>query len=159
MSVIGDGLRGDDDGDGGVREQEEVMWSVRGYGEKVGDYQMVSGWKEVRGMGMLMENVLPPTGVIVEMDGEAVAASWLYLCYGIGVGFWEGLITKPGLSLGVARAAWVHCYGAIRKLAAANDTGVIKIYTKGPLTCEAMKHGFTEMGDGYTALIAFTRGH
>jgi hypothetical protein len=153
MSVIGDGLTGGDDGGGGVHEQEEVVWSVRGYGEKVGDYQMVSGWMEERGMGRLLENLLPPTGVVVECDGEAVAASWLYLCYGIGVGFWEGLIAKPGVTLGMARLACGHCLGALKAVAKANDTGIIKTYAKGALAMQAQCHGFIRADEGLVSLF------
>jgi hypothetical protein len=137
----------------GEKGWREVVWSVRGYGEKVGDYQMVCGWSEERGMGMLLENTLPPTGIIVEADSEAVAASWLYLCYGIGVGFWEGLIARPGLSLKMARAACGHCVGALKAIAAANDTGLIKTYAKGALAWEAERHGFIRADEGLISLF------
>lgn len=135
------------------QEQEVGRWVVRGYGEKVGDYQMVSSWMEGRGMGRLLENLLPPTGVVVECDGEAVAASWLYLCYGIGVGFWEGLVARPGISLEMARAACGHCLGALKAIAKANDTGLIKTYAKGALTVEAQRHGFVRADEGLVSLF------
>ncbi|QIF01924.1 hypothetical protein [Roseimicrobium sp. ORNL1] len=135
------------------QEQEVGRWVVRSYGEKVGDYQMVAGWMEGRGMGRLLENLLPPMGIVVECDGEAVAASWIYLCYGIGVGFWEGLITKPGLSPAMGLAACRHCLGALKAIAVANDVSVIKAYAKGTLARQAEKHGFVKLDEGLSSLI------
>lgn len=135
---------------------ENTVWKVRPYGEAVGDYQTVSGWQEQRGLGKLLENTLPPTGIIVEMDGEPVAASWLYLCYGIGVAFWEGMISRPGLSLSQARASCGHCLGALREIARANDIGAIKAYAGATLTHEAQKHGFAVTGHSLFSLITPT---
>lgn len=131
-------------------------WVVRGYGEKVGDYQMVSGWMEGRGMGMLLENLLPPTGIVLECDGEAVGAAWLYLCYGIGVAFWEGLVARPGLSMKEMREMLRHCTGALRAIAAENDVGVIKVYAQGVLADEGVKCGLVRTGENYVSLITTT---
>jgi hypothetical protein len=135
---------------------ENAIWTVRAYGEKVGDYQLVSSWIEARGLGRLQENFLPPTGIIVEMNNKPVAASWLYLCYGIGVAFWEGLYTCPGLSLSTARAACLHCLGALKAIAKTNDVGVIKAYTKRALAAQAKKHGFHTMDEGFTSILTTT---
>jgi hypothetical protein len=137
-------------------DEETHHWRVREYGSQLGDYQMVSGWSEERGKGRLMENTLPPHGIIVECDGQAVAASWIYLCYGIGVGFWEGLITRPGLSLASARTACGHCVGALKAVARANDVGLIKAYCRPGLARQAGSFGFHEINTGYTGLISTT---
>lgn len=137
-------------------DEETHHWKVREYGSQLGDYQMVSGWSEERGKGRLMENTLPPHGIIVECDGQAVAASWIYLCYGIGVGFWEGLITRPGLSLASARTACGHCVGALKAVARANDVGLIKAYTHSGLAAEAVKHGFRVSGSHFVSIIVTT---
>ena len=121
---------------------DKAIWKVRPYGEAVGDYQMVSGWKQDRGLGILMENTLPPDGVIVEMDGQPVMAAWLYLCYGIGVSFLEGLITRPGLSLSTAREALKHCIGILKAIASENNIGIIKGYVSPPVARESVSAGF-----------------
>jgi hypothetical protein len=135
---------------------DKATWRVRPYGEGIGDYQTVSGWKEQRGLGILCENALPPDGVIVEMNGEPVAASWLYLCHGIGVAFWEGLVTRPGLSLRQSREACAHCVGLLKTIARANDVGLIKTYTTDAIAQEAMKLGFMATGSGLISLITKT---
>lgn len=132
------------------------VWSVRAYGERLGDYQMVSGWSEERGKGPLREQLLPPHGIIVEHHGEAVAASWLYLCYGIGVGFWEGLMAKPGISVATAREACRHSVGAVKAIAKANNTGLIKAYVKPRLAAQAFAMGFRADGQDYTSIITTT---
>ena len=77
---------------------------VRIYGEKLGDYQLVNSWWMARHGEILHEGFLPPLGVIVERDGEAVCALWCYQSFGVGVCFLEYPLTRPGLSFPEARA-------------------------------------------------------
>lgn len=84
---------------------KEPQFQVRIYGEKLGDYQLVSGWWEARHGEPLPETILPPLGVMVERDGEPVAALWCYESFGVGVAFLEMPVTRPGLSVGASVAA------------------------------------------------------
>jgi hypothetical protein len=71
---------------------------VRPYASKAGDFQTVSGWGKARGnKGVFAETLLPPLGLIVELNDEPVAALWCYESYGIGVAFLEWACTKPGI--------------------------------------------------------------
>lgn len=79
--------------------------TARLYGEKPGDWQVVSSWWEGRGNHIFAETVLPPLGVLVEKAGEPIAAAWCYESFGIGVAFLEFPCTKPGLSPFVSAAA------------------------------------------------------
>ncbi len=81
------------------------LLQVRIYGEKLGDYQLVNSWWNARHGESMHEGLFPPLGVIVESDGEAVAALWCYEAYGIGVCHLENPVTRPGLSFGEARRA------------------------------------------------------
>ncbi len=74
------------------------------YGERLGDYQLISGWWQARHGSPLMETLLPPLGIIVERSGAPLGALWCYECIGIGVCFLEYPVTRPGMALVEARA-------------------------------------------------------
>jgi hypothetical protein len=97
---------------------DQSVLRARAYGRK-GDYQMVADWWAVHRDGdMFVETILPPTGVIIELNGEPVGALWCYQALGIGVGFVEFPVTRPGLSMreaGVVLATAVDAIAAIVK--------------------------------------------
>ena len=43
--------------------------------------------------------LLPPLGVVIEDDAGPAGMLWCYECFGVGVGFLEFPVTRPGLSL------------------------------------------------------------
>lgn len=94
-----------------------AAFHVRIYGEKLGDYQLVNGWWSERHGEALHEGLLPPLGIIVEMEGEAVAALWCYECFGIGVCFLEYPITRPSLSFAAARQSMGMALEAVIRVA------------------------------------------
>ncbi len=78
-----------------------IPLTVREYGAAPGDWQAVSSWWLGRG-DVFSETILPPLGVLVEQDGERLAALWCYESFGIGVAFLEFPCTAPGLPPGLA---------------------------------------------------------
>jgi hypothetical protein len=81
--------------------------TTRQYGTEAGDYQMVAAWySEHTGGQQFPEVCLPPHGVVASVDGEAMAALWVYLSYGIGVAHIHWAIGKPGQSIWVLSAAF-----------------------------------------------------
>ena len=103
---------------------------VRLYGEKIGDYQLVSAWWQARHHEPLAETILPPLGVIVEQAGEPVAALWCYECFGIGVAFLEHPVTRPNMGLSSAKAALRLAVEACVTVAKGHgDVSLFKCYT------------------------------
>jgi len=116
--------------------------TIRQYGEGVGDFQMVSGWlKGHDEEDRFTEVFLPPVGVIVEDAGEPVAVCWMYLAAGIGVGFIEWPITRPGLGLKRAKAALGAAFGALELIAKQHDYSLLVATTSKPLA-HAMERFF-----------------
>ena len=52
---------------------EKTNWSVRPYGEVIGDYQLVSAWRDAHGVPVLQETIIPPLSVFAVLGGEPVA--------------------------------------------------------------------------------------
>jgi hypothetical protein len=58
--------------------------------------------------------------------------------------------------LGDVRQVLRHCTGALKAIAAENNTGVIKVYAQGVLADEGVKCGFVRTGENYVSLITTT---
>jgi|GEM_PF-2997651 len=83
--------------------ESNAPFTARLYGQKTGDYQLVSGWWRARHGGALTETILPPLGVIVEDEKGPLAALWCYQTVGIGVCILEFAITRPNSSFKQSR--------------------------------------------------------
>ena len=126
---------------------------ARLYGEKLGDYQVVSGWWEARRGQPLPEVLLPPIGVIVEGDGVPVAALWCYQSVGIGVCFLEFLCTPPQLCPKSARRAIKMAVDACVMIAKAQgDYAYFRCIAEPLLAREVAKLGFAVEAEGFTQL-------
>ena len=104
-----------------------VAWSVRPY-EGGQDFHMIESWWSHHNPGNgnpFRETLLPPDGWVVEKDGEPVAAGWLYKSYGIGVAFLEHLVTRPGMTVGLAVESLGHVLGAAKAHCREFDYGII----------------------------------
>jgi hypothetical protein len=97
------------------------------------DLPMVREWWAVHGGGDFPAVLLPPVGVVVEQGGQAVAACWLYMAVGVGVCWPEYPVSRPGLSMGTARAAFAALLAALEAIARAHDYGVMVAHTLPPL--------------------------
>ena len=121
----------------------------RDYGTEIGDYQLVKGWVEAHsGDSVFAETLLPPVGVIVERGGEPVGACWVYLSAGIGVGFLEWPVTKPGLGLGESLQIMGFALGVLESIARGHDYGALIATTPAVIGKFLEKDfGFVKIGD------------
>lgn len=136
-----------------VADAPTIPLQGRLYGEKAGDWQEVSSWWEVRGSAF-QETLLPPLGVIVEVDGEIIAAMWCIEAFGIGLARLEFPCTKPGIPPGLAwRAlAWVE-NAIVSILRGKGNHRLVEAYAT-PRQAEAMKRlGYAVAGENYTRVI------
>lgn len=120
-----------------------IPLTVRQYGLHAGDWQTVSAWWDRTG-GVFAETILPPLGVIVEYQGEPVAALWCYESYGIGVAFLEFPCTRPGIPPGLAWRALAWAEHAITSvLRSRGEHKLVRAFAK-PRHAQAMKRlGYT----------------
>jgi hypothetical protein len=93
------------------------------------DCAMVSEWAEDHRRTPFAKELLPPLGVVVERDGEPVAALWCYMSVGVGIGFLEWPVTKPGLSMRESKAAMKFAVEAIIEAARVHDYHLFRVFT------------------------------
>ena len=104
----------------------QSAFTVREYGQQRGDWQKVDEWWQAHRSDIrLVETLLPPLGVMVELNGVPVAAMWLHLSAGIGVAFLENPVTSPGLTPREAITAMGIALGALKSAAKKHNYGVM----------------------------------
>lgn len=84
------------------------VFQIRSY--EPADYSTIAPWWEARGAEAWPESLIPPHGIVVEMDGRPVASGWLFLVEGMHVAFFHGMVTRPMLGVSLARQALQHLF-------------------------------------------------
>ena len=91
------------------------------------DYDtLVKWWKEWE-FGVVPKECLPPEGIMVENDGEALCAGGLYIGEGTQFGFMEWIVTNKQADHRLVHKALKECIDNIMSLA--KDRGIKLVYT------------------------------
>lgn len=132
-----------------TQPQKPPLFTVREYGTATGDWQMVAAWwASHTAERAIVETLLPPVGVVVERDGEPVAACWCHLSAGIGIAFLESPVARPGLRLSETTAALGTALEAIEAICRTHDYGVLFANTlPGIARVLEKRYGFARAGD------------
>jgi len=103
--------------------------TIRPYSSE--DYNMIRSWWEVHGSGVMPPEVfLPATGAIAEVDGNPIAASFLYCCIG-GISVIEFTTTNPVAKLSKDLVKAVKAlYSYLEKIAWENKSPCILSFVK-----------------------------
>lgn len=108
------------------------------------DAEMVAQWCRDHGHAGIPNAILPKLGVVVQADGEDIAALWLYMDNSCGVAFAEHPVTKGGLSPKLAKSALICAIEFLKVEAAANGYHTIIIRTLPALARWANDAGFVK---------------
>jgi hypothetical protein len=112
------------------------------------DLPTVAEWYWTHNGGTLPRTLLPPVGVVVESNGEMVAACWLYMAVGVGVCFIEYPVSKPGMSMREVREAFSLLLATLQEIAITHDYGVMRAYPAEALArLWGKDHGFIRAGE------------
>lgn len=111
--------------------------------------ELVHGWAVAHGReDGLLTDLLPPDGIVVYEDDEPIAACWLYLACGVGVGWIDHFHTRPKMKPSEAQVAIEFMVSAFRDIAAANDYGTIYTHTHLAIARRAVKSGWIPVNTG-----------
>lgn len=121
------------------------------------DYEAVALWWVDRMGAAIPANILPKCGVVAceELDGEAIAAGWIFMDNSVSVAMIEWLVTKPTLRIKLAHAALKAVVEMLEVSAKHFGYAIITGVTSRRMAYKARKHGFAiKLGD----LCLITKG-
>lgn len=111
------------------------------------DHPMIAEWSTHHNYAGVCAAILPRLGVVVQADGEDVAAVWLYMDNSCGVCFAEHPITKGGLSMRLAKASLIFAINFLKLEARSCGYHTMIIRTLPPLARWAKDAGFVKDGE------------
>lgn len=121
------------------------------------DYPLIEKWGRAHGRAAFDSRACPPTSFMVEDERGPLVFCKLYLSVGVGVAFLEGLFSRPGEMPGAVVAGVEFLVEGVKKIAAANDYGVLICHTFPAVARKALKMGFSETESGLVQMITSTR--
>lgn len=122
---------------------------------------MIEGWYRARALTAPPEPILPKLGIVVfeESRREDLAAMWLYMDNSVGVCFPEHIVTRPGLSLGLARESLLRGLDFLRLSAVEMGYGVMIVHTLPAMARVLERRGvFARQGKQKVSMIGSTKG-
>ena len=141
---------------------EELGFSFGGLTARLiveGDFPLVNEWWITHKKGGFAVALLPPLGVMVEDESGPVGALWCYEPAGVGVGFLEFPVTRPGCSAAKAKTVMAYALATIMGLAGKfydppGEYNVFRACTTGPIARFLRRLGFHP--DGETVNLIYT---
>lgn len=91
------------------------------------DYAILVEWWKQWEFGVVPKECLPPAGIIVENDGEAVCAGGLYIGEGTQFGFMEWIVTDKKADQRLVHKSLKECIDSIMLMA--KNKGIKLVYT------------------------------
>jgi len=116
------------------------------------DHGMILQWCAAHGHVGIPVNVLPKLGVVVQADGEDVAALWLYMDNSTGVCFAEHPITKNGVGLKLAKDALGFALTYLKNEARANGYWIMRVFTLPAIARTLKNFGFRKDTEGLVGM-------
>lgn len=123
------------------------------------DYEMLRGWWHFHGKQARPEIFLPKCGVVCECDGIPVAALFIHMDNSCGMAMAEHAVSSPGLSLRIARRAFLHCLECLKDIAAGFGYHTLTVFTQPAIAgILSRSAGFSTMQGGLVQMVAPTKG-
>jgi hypothetical protein len=122
------------------------------------DHGMILQWCAAHDRVGIPANVLPKLGVVVQADGEDVAAVWLYMDNSTGVCFAEYPITKGGIGVKLAKNALFFAMTFLKSEAKINGYWVMRVFTLPAISRFLKSAGFHKDGEGFVSMACDLSG-
>jgi len=130
----------------------EPTYSIRAYGAD--DFELLTGWWLAHDGQRRPQSSLPKCGVICEIDGKAAAALFLHMDNSCGMCMVEHAVSRPGLSLKKARAAFAHCVACLKKIAGIHGYHTVAVYCREPIAYILQRAGFSRGEENLVQLFS-----
>jgi hypothetical protein len=126
--------------------------------DREADYPLLKAWFEGNGSLGPHPSQLPPLGVVVEEDGEPIAAVGAYQSLGVGVAFPEWLITNPEIKPRKKLKAVITVMDALERMLVADGYDMHRAaIIDDRIANLAQKHlGFRDIGPKVNYLVKST---
>ena len=120
------------------------------------DHAMLAEWCDAHGSAVTPACLLPPLGVIVQMDGVDTAALFLYMALSCPVAFVDCAATRPKLSMKESINCFEVAMGYLKSEAKINGYAVILCNSSKPVARIMGRLGFNTTEENLVRTFAVT---
>lgn len=124
--------------------------------DHIKDYDLLDEWSWEHGKPPPPREMLPSLGAVCQADGEDIAMLFLYMDNSVGVCWAEFPVTKPKLPMKMSLTALTHLLEFMKKAAAANNYGLMRVTTPPPIARFLKSRGFKQDMEGMVTMFAST---
>lgn len=115
---------------------------------------MVAEWWKGHGAPGVAFGLLPSTGLIVEHEGQAILAGWLYQDKSVSFGFLSWITSRPGTKLRLVNEAVQVIAGAAEALIRDKNGAALTVVSNSRgLRASLRRAGFASFQDGASQLF------
>jgi hypothetical protein len=132
------------------------MMNVREYTPK--DYEMLAAWWQAHEWPAVPAVILPKLGIVVEHDGAAICAGFLYMDNSVGVSMLEWVVANPEASSKRVFAGITMLVDFMSKRAVEMDYGVMLTSCRNQALAKLYRRtGFEVTDDSVVHLVKILR--
>lgn len=131
----------------------DVTYSIRGYAHD--DFELLTGWWLAHDGQRRLESILPRCGVICSINDKPAAALFLHMDNSCGMCLVEHAVSRPGLSLKKARAAFGHCVACLKKIAGVHGYHTMAAFVPAAIARTLENIGFMRAEENLVQMVGF----
>jgi hypothetical protein len=130
----------------------EPTYNIRAYAPD--DFELLTEWWLAHDGQRRQASVLPKCGVICLVNDKPAAALFLHMDNSCGMCMVEHAVSRPGLSLKKARAAFGHCVAVLKKIAGVHGYHTMAVYCPEPIAYILERTGFARGEENLVQLFS-----
>lgn len=118
------------------------------------DFPLLTEWWLAHDGQRRPESILPKCGVICSINDKPAAALFLHMDNSCGMCMVEHAVSRPGLTLQKAKAAFRHCVAVLKKIAGVHGYHTVAVYCPEPIAYVLERAGFARGESGLVQLFS-----
>jgi hypothetical protein len=130
----------------------DATFQIRAYA--AGDFELLTEWWLAHDGQRRPATILPKCGVVCSINDKPAAALFLHMDNSCGMCMVEHAVSRPGLSLKKARAAFGHCVAVLKKIAGVHGYHTMAVYCPEPIAYILQRTGFSRGEENLVQLFS-----
>jgi hypothetical protein len=130
----------------------DPIYTIRAYA--AADFELLTEWWLAHDGQRRPATILPKCGVVCSINDKPAAALFLHMDNSCGMCMVEHAVSRPGLSLKKARAAFGHCVAVLKKIAGVHGYHTMAVYCPEPIAYILERTGFSRGEDNLVQLFS-----
>jgi hypothetical protein len=131
----------------------DPIYTIRAYA--AADFELLTEWWLAHDGQRRPATILPKCGVVCSINDKPAAALFLHMDNSCGMCMVEHAVSRPGLSLKKARAAFGHCVAVLKKIAGVHGYHTMAAFVPAAIARTLENVGFMRAEENLVQMVGF----